>query len=133
MKNENKPADKKQLRSFGLLVGGIFLLIGIGPLITGKELRPWAVVLGAALLVLGLLLPQSLSAVHRVWMKIGHVLGWINTRIILSIVFYGLFAPIGFFMRLRGRDPMRRRYDSSAESYRVPSAARPGTHMLHQF
>ena len=130
---KNESVDAKQLRSFGLLVGGIFLLLGVGPLMTGKELRLWAAIPGCALILLALVLPRSLSGVHRIWMKIGHVLGWINTRIILSLVFYGMFVPIGFFMRLRGRDPMRRQYDSEAKSYRIPSAARPGSHMLRQF
>jgi hypothetical protein len=133
MKKKQESVDTKQLRSFGLLVGGIFLLLGFGPLITGKELRLWAAIPGAALIALAVILPRSLSLVHRIWMKIGHVLGWINTRIILSIVFYGLFVPIGFFMRLRGRDPMRRNYDTEAKSYRIPSTARPGSHMLRQF
>ncbi|HEY3303679.1 MAG TPA: SxtJ family membrane protein [Candidatus Binatia bacterium] len=123
----------KQLRSFGFLVGGIFALLGFGPLLLGKEVRLWAIIPAGALLILGLLLPQSLGPIYRVWMKLGHILGWINTRIILSVVFYGLVFPMGFIMRLAGRDPMRRRYDPAAESYRVPSTQRPGSHMLRQF
>lgn len=123
----------KQLRSFGFLVGGIFALLGFLPLLLGREVRLWAVIPAGILLFMALLLPKSLGPVYRVWMKIGHVLGWINTRIILSVVFYGMFAPMGFIMRLTGKDPMRRRYDSEAKSYRVPSSPRPGSHMLRQF
>jgi hypothetical protein len=123
----------KQLRSFGFLVGGIFALLGLYPLLFDRGVRLWAIIPAGALLLLGLLLPQSLGPIYRAWMKLGHVLGWINTRIILSVVFYGMVFPMGFVMRLAGKDPMRRRFDPAAESYRVPSTQRPGSHMLRQF
>ena len=97
----------KQLRSFGFLVGGIFALLGLGPLLFGKEMRPWAVIPAGALLFLATVVPRSLAPIHRVWMKIGHVLGSINTKIILTVTFFGLFVPMGFVMRLAGKDPMR--------------------------
>ena len=125
--------SNKQLRYFGFLVGGVFALLGLGPMLFGKAMRLWAVIPAGALLFLAVLAPASLGPVYRVWMKIGHVLGWINTRIILSLTFYGLFMPMGFIMRLAGKDPMRRRYEPGADTYRVPSAQRPGSHMLRQF
>jgi hypothetical protein len=125
--------DIKQLRSFGFLIGGIFALLGSLPLLFGREARLWAIIPAGALLLLGFLLPRSLGPVYRGWMKVGHILGWINTRIILSAIFYGMFVPMGFVMRLAGRDPMRRRYDPDADSYRIPSSPRPGSHMLRQF
>jgi hypothetical protein len=126
-------SETKQLRSFGFLVGGVFALLGLWPLLVGKDMRLWAVIPAGALLFLAVLAPASLGPVYRVWMKIGHVLGWINTRIILGLTFYGLFVPMGFIMRLAGKDPMRRRYDPEADTYRVPCAQRPGSHMLRQF
>ena len=126
--------DSKQLRSFGLLVGGIFVILGFLPLLFGKEeTRLWAVILGGVLLLLALLLPKSLRPVYRAWMAIGHVLGWINTRIILGVVFYGMIVPAGFIMRLAGKDPMRRQFQSEADTYRVPCSPRPASHMLRQF
>jgi hypothetical protein len=55
------------------------------------------------------------------WMKFGHVMNWINTRIILGLLFYGIFLPIGALMRLFGYDPMHRKLDSGQTSYRVTS------------
>src|SRR5918996_5661343 len=126
---QNNPETKK-LRSFGFLVGGIFALLGLWPLVFGKEARLWAVIPAAILISLAFLLPKSLGPIYRVWMKIGHVLGWINTRIILGVVFYGMFVPMGFIMRLRGKDPMRRRYEPDANTYRVPRQPRDASHML---
>jgi polyferredoxin len=129
---QNNP-ETKQLRSFGLLVGGIFALVGFWPILFGRGVRLWAIIPAGILLVLGWLLPTSLRSVYKLWMLLGHALGWVNTRIILSVAFYGMFCPMGFIMRLRGKDPMRRRYEPESKSYRVPSSARPGSHMLRQF
>ncbi len=126
--------EVKQLRSFGFLVGGIFALMGVWPVVfRGEDLRWWAVILAVALIVPALILPKSLGPVYRVWMKIGHVLGLVNTRIILTLVFYGLLTPIGLVMRLLGKDPMHRQFEPDAETYRVIRSARPASHMLRQF
>jgi polyferredoxin len=128
-----KNPETKELRSFGLLVGGIFALVGFWPILFGRGIRLWAIIPAGILLVLGCLLPTSLRFVYKMWMLLGHALGWVNTRIILSVVFYGMFCPMGFIMRLRGKDPMRRRYEPESKSYRVLSSPRPGSHMLRQF
>src|SRR5712691_10843861 len=126
--------DTKRLRSFGLLVGGIFALLGVWPAVwRGQPLRLWSLILGGMLLVLALAWPRSLTRVYRVWMTVGEVLGWINTRIILGVIFYLLFTPLGLFMRFRGKDPMRRTLTPEAESYRVVRQPRPSSHMRHQF
>ena len=127
-------SDTKHLRSFGLIVGGIFALIGVWPVVwRGQPLRLWSLTLGGLLLVLGLVLPRSLTQLYRLWMTVGEVLGWINTRVILGAIFYLLFTPMGLYMRLRGKDPMRRTLVPEAESYRVVRQPRPSSHMRHQF
>ena len=124
----------KQLRSFGLIVGGIFALIGVWPALwRGQPPRLWSLLLGGALLALALVWPRSLAQVYRLWMAVGEVLGWINTRLILGILFYGIFTPIGLFMRLRGQDPMRRTLTPEVDTYRVLRQPRPASHMQHQF
>ena len=126
--------ETKQLRSFGLLVGGIFALIGVWPALwRGQPLRLWGVIVGGALLALALIWPRSLAQVYRLWMAVGAVLGWINTRLILGVLFYGVFTPIGLLMRLRGKDPMRRTLTPEVDTYRVVRQPRPATHMRHQF
>jgi hypothetical protein len=124
----------KQYRSFGLVVGGIFAVIGVWPLIVrGEGIRLWAAVLGSLLVVLGLLLPGRLGPIYKAWMAIGHVLGWINTRIILGVMYYALFTPLGLAMRVWRKDSMRRQYDETTNTYRVLRRPRPAVHMLRQF
>ena len=123
-----------QLRKFGLLVGGIFGAIGLWPaVVRGGSPRMWALILGGLLIAPALLAPGVLAPVYRGWMAAAEVLAWVNTRILLGIVFYGLITPMGLIRRLRGADAMRRRGDPGAESYRVPKPPRAGTHMNRQF
>jgi len=131
MQNET---ETKRLRTFGLLVGGIFLLIGLWPLLwRGEALRMWAILLSVGLVTPGIVWPQSLVPVYRVWMMFGHVLGWINTRILLGLVFFGLITPIGQVRRLFGKDSMRRNFEPELETYRVIREPRPSSHLTRPF
>src|SRR5262245_20727274 len=124
----------KQLRSFGLMVGGIFATIGLLPvLLHGRDLRLWTVVIAGLLVIPALVYPKSLKLIYRGWMAVGQVLGWINTRIILSVIFYGLITPFGLVRRLLAGDPMNRRFQSNVDTYRVESKTRPASHMKQQF
>ena len=129
----NAQAEIKQLRSFGLIVGGIFVAIGIWPIVMGQPPRWWAAGIGGVLTTLGAVVPRSLALPYKGWMAIGHVLGWINTRIILGIVFYGLLTPLGLFRRAMGHDTLRVVFEPERDTYRVPKSARPSTHLNHQF
>jgi hypothetical protein len=127
-------ANRAQLRSFGLIVGGIFGAIGLWPaVIRGGGVRLWCLGLAAALILPAVFAPTLLGPAHRPWMALGAVLGWINTRLVLGIVFFGLITPIGIVLRLAGRDPMQRAFDRNATTYRVRRASRPGAHLLRQF
>jgi saxitoxin biosynthesis operon SxtJ-like protein len=124
----------KELRQFGLMVGGVFSVIGLWPMfLRGEPLRLWAVVLGSLLILSGSLVPTWLAPVHRGWMWVGHVLGWINTRIILGVIFYGLITPIGIAFRMLGKDTMRQSFSDTSSTYRVNRQPRPRSHMKFQF
>ena len=131
---EHQEITKKTLRQFGLMVGGIFLLIGLWPFVWRQDpIRLWAVVPGSVLVAAGVAIPGRLRTIYKGWMFVGHVLGWINTRIILGVLFYGIVTPMGIVMRLAGRDPMRRSFDPDAQTYRVIRQARPASHMKNMF
>ncbi len=123
-----------QLRSFGTTVGGVFLFIAMWPFIRrGQNPRLWALILGGSLFVPGILTPSILRQPHRAWMQLAHVLGWINTKIILSLIYYVVFTPTAFIIRLTGKDPMNRFLLPNADSYRVVRQARSPSHMKRQF
>ena len=101
--------SKKQLREFGFLIGlGLPIFIGlIIPLIVGHTLKGWTLWIALPFLVLGILKPQLLFYPYKVWMKIGLVLGWINSLIILGIVFFLVLQPIALIMKFLGHDPLK--------------------------
>ena len=103
--------SKKQLRDFGILIGfGFPLLIGwLLPAITGHVFRAWTIWVGVPGLILGLKLPLLLYYPYKLWMAIGHALGWINSHLILGLVFIFILQPIAYIMRIAGYDPLKRR------------------------
>ena len=134
MDRPNYQVTDKELRQFGLLVGGVLAVIGLWPVVFRSETpRLWAITLGGLLILLGGVVPQSLKQIHAGWMKLGHVLGSINTRILLGIVYYLLITPMGLVLRLMGKDPMHRTFRRDAATYRVVRAPRPRQHMRNQF
>lgn len=118
--------NKKELRQFGMLLGTLIpLLFGlILPWLWGHNvpLLPW--ILGSVLWLLAIAFPISLQPIYRVWMKIAEVLAWINSRIILGLIFFAIVTPMAFIMRLMQRDPMARKCDRQAATYRVSSQKR---------
>jgi hypothetical protein len=130
----NTEVPQQHLRSFGLLMGGVFTLIGLWPLVIRQEgIRLWAIVL-ASLFALGALLqPGWLRPLYTGWMKVGHILGFVNTRIILSLGFFLVFTPIGLIRRMLGKDSLNRRFESQRSTYRDQRQARLGEHMKKQY
>ncbi|NNF03049.1 MAG: hypothetical protein HKN17_01175 [Rhodothermales bacterium] len=123
MKEEFRSIDVGDLavRKFGILMGVIALIAGLwitwkaGWTLTTTALVVSAV--GAGIAVVGRVAPVLLRPVYRIWMMLAVVLGFIMTRVILSVVFYGIVTPIGLVMRLAGRDPLPKHPDRSMETY----------------
>jgi hypothetical protein len=119
--------DGAGLRRFALATAAIVAaLFGVLlPWLGGFGWPRWPWGLAAVLVLWGLIRPTSLRPVYRGWMRFGQLASRIMTPLVLGLVFFGLFMPIGIIMRLRGHDPMRRKLDPAAQSYRVPSRPAP--------
>ena len=100
---------QKTLREFGFLIGFIFpFLIGwILPLIGGHSFRTWTLFISIPSIILAFIKPILLLYPYRAWMKLGNILGWVNSRIILGLVFLIILQPIALIMRILGHDPLR--------------------------
>ncbi len=126
---------RKELRKFGLILGGLTAVFfgALLPWLWGKHLPLWPWVLAVAFVALALALPAWLAPIYNIWMRVGRILGFVNTRIILGIIFYLAITPFGFLKRLRGYDPMSRTRDSKASSYRKLVEYRAPKHMEDSF
>lgn len=111
-----------QLRNFGfILAGGLFFLFGVIPLLREKSLNYLPLIIALGILTISLVKASLLNVIYHPWMKIGHVLGWINTRIILGIIYFVIITPIGLVMKIFGKDAMARKFDANAKTYRLQS------------
>jgi hypothetical protein len=124
-------------RGFGLTVGGILVLIatvrtyfyGLGWVHYGLG------GLGLLLVVLGLLLPHSLSALNRAWTRLGLFMFRFVSPVVLGLIYGLAIVPIGLAMRLFGHDPLHLKRDPQVDSYwvvRDPPGPAPET-MINQF
>ena len=104
-----KQISTKILRDFGILIGfGFPTIIGfIIPFITGHSFRLWTLFLGVTSLILSYLYPNLLYFPYKLWMKLGYLLGWINSRVILVMVFFLVLLPMAIVMKLFGYDPLK--------------------------
>ena len=126
------------LRKFGLIMGAMIALIFglLFPWITDKTLENWPLwpfILTGAFWFLALVFPQSLRQVNDFWLKIGGVLGWINSRIILGVMFFLLIFPIGLLLKLFGKDSMNRKLEKNADTYRKVVKSRDKNHLEKPF
>jgi hypothetical protein len=97
-------------RQFGWTVGGVFAVLGA--LLLWRHRTPAGAafaLLGGALLLLAAAAPALLAAPHRAWLALARVLGRVNSAIFLCLTFFLLLTPLGFVLRLFGRDELRRR------------------------
>ena len=124
-----------ELRSFGLLVGGMFAFLGVWPLWWhGVEVRWWALGVAGMLILSALGAPRLLRPIYRVWMVVGAGLGWVNTRILLGSVFFALLTPMGVIRRIAvKKDPLQLTRDPHAETYRVVRQPRAPSHVQRPF
>jgi hypothetical protein len=136
--------DRKGLRDFGVVTGliiiglfGLFLpwiFSGVslfhaydfwGALDPAVTALRWPFMLGGLLVVWGLVAPMSLKGLHRNWMRFGLMMSSVMTPLIMGIVFYLVFAPVGLVMKLLGKDSMARKLDANADTYRLISKDNP--------
>jgi hypothetical protein len=95
-------------RSFGLSVG--MASVALGALLTWRghnRVGALVAIAGIVLVFGGLLAPAALRVPNRVWWRFATVLGWINSRILLTVFFFLVLTPTGWLMRLFGRSPLR--------------------------
>lgn len=110
---------RKELRAFGLTVGVVLLLIAAWLLWKARPSSVYFAAVGATLAGLGVVLPVALKPLYRVWMTFAVVMGFVMTRVILTVIYFGLFTPVALTLKLLGKDLLEERWNKTAASYWV--------------
>ena len=126
--------NNSELKKFGLLIGSILVVIGIFPAIKGRALNLYPIITGAVFILLAVLAPNLLSPVHKGWMKVGKILGRVNTFLILSIIYFLFITPFGFAYRIFGSGSKKFTHKSNKNSYWIKrTPANPKEEMKRTF
>jgi hypothetical protein len=126
----------RDLRKFGLLVGGVFALLAAWCWWRGKPAFPYLVAPAVPLLLLGAVWPRSLKWVYLAWMGLALVLGLIVSTVLLTVFYYLVVTPIGLLARAVGQDFLSRRLQPDAPTYwiaRPRSGPKPRQEYEQQF
>lgn len=115
----------KELKSFGLIFASIFFVMGIIPLIHKEPLKLPLIALSILFFAVSVTKPSLLANFHKVWMKFGDFTGGIMSRIIMVILFYTVFTPISFVLKLLRKDLLNKRMDKNAETYWIDRQVQP--------
>jgi hypothetical protein len=122
-------------RGFGQVFAGFFVLMSGLSWWRGHTAWHWALPVAAAFLILAYTYPKALSPLNKLWLKLGLLLYKVVNPIVLGLLFFLTITPIGFVMRLAGKDFLRLKLDANANSYwidRTPPGPPPQT-MRNQF
>lgn len=113
----NIKESKKDLRKFGLTVGGVLLLIAALLFYFEKPSAIYFTIIGGFLFLSGLVIPQILKPLNKIWMGLAIILGFFMSRVILTLLFYLVLTPISIIAKLVRKKFMILKYDKSVNSY----------------
>jgi uncharacterized BrkB/YihY/UPF0761 family membrane protein len=114
--------EPRDLRKFGLMVGAVFLLLGLWFLFRHKPWHAWFWVPGALLIGLGAVAPKALKQVYLGWMCLAFVLGFFVSTLLLTLFYYLVVTPIGLGARLFGKDFLERKWSDAPSYWRLRTA-----------
>lgn len=117
---KNIKSGKKELWKFSLVIGIFLGLLGGLSLWRSSGHYRWLLGVATAFLLVGFIRPMLLKPIYKVWMTLAILMGWVMTRIILSVLFYLIVTPIGLSMRLLGKDFLDLELSDEVDSYWIP-------------
>jgi hypothetical protein len=122
--------DARTLRKFGLLVGGVFVALGLWFWLRHRPVFPYLLALGVALLLLGAVVPGALKPVYQAWMTLALVLGFVVSHVLLTLFFILVITPVGWLARASGKDFLGLKSDRNATTWWVrrdrPASSKSG-------
>jgi hypothetical protein len=110
-------SGKRELRQFGITIGVVLGLLGMWCVWRGKEGSYPLLISSILFFSSGFIFPLLLKPVQKLWMSLAVLMGWLMTRVIVTILFYLVVTPIGLLARVCGKDFLNTKLDKSAHSY----------------
>lgn len=98
-----KKITKDQSRDTGMAMVLLLLILYIR---TKRDGMLWAAI---AVHVMNMIVPRMYAPIAVVWLGFSHLLGTVMSKILLSILFFGVVTPIGILRRLFGKDSLKLR------------------------
>lgn len=139
----NMKIAKKDLRTFAYIWAFIFFVIGIYPLyksdfsglltidslqaLKSLTIRSWSLYACLAFVIVGTFMPRVLTWFYKIWVKFGELIGGVISKIILLILFYGLFTPISIVLKVLRKDLLHKKLDKKSQSYWLDRTMQPGS------
>ncbi len=123
---------KSDLKTFALIWAGIFIVIGLAPFLKHGNIRIWAVIVSLIFITLAFSKPEILTKFYQIWLKIGHFIGGIISKIIMFILYFGVFTPVSLVLKFIGKDLLNKKLDRSKKSYWIDRERQPES-MKNQF
>ncbi len=120
-----KNINRNELRKFGLTVGIVLILISVFLFYKTKVSAPYILAVGAILSLAGIILPPLLEPLYKVWMGFAVIMGYIMSRVILSLMFFLIFTPVGLILKLLRKDLLKEKIDVGAASYWIKREIKP--------
>ena len=114
---KNIKESKKDLRKFGLTIGIVLVLLAAILFFVGKSTYITWGIIGIVFILTGLIFPVILKPLNKMWMGLAIILGWIMTRVILSILFYLALTPLRVIAGVFGKKFLDSKIDPKAETY----------------
>ena len=119
LKEELKQIDSsdKAVKKTGLTVGVVLILISLLLWYFGKTSFMYFSTLGGLSVILALIAIPVLRPFHKLWMMLALAMGFVMSRVILTLLFYIVITPIGFIAKIVGKKFMPLGFDKSALTY----------------
>lgn len=115
--------EKVEARKFGFIVGSIFIILGLLSAFKDKGINLSLIIPASILFLLALIAPGLLVPIYKAWMRLGAILGRINSFLILSIIFYCVVTPIALIRRIFSKGSEKFAYKTAKGSYWIKRAS----------
>lgn len=114
---KNIKSGKKELREFGIVIAIALTVLATIALWRGRATYPYLYAAAVVFAASGIAVPKMLTPLQKAWMAFSVAMGFVMSRVILSVIFYAVMTPIGLIMKAMGRDIIDERIEKPKASY----------------